>query len=165
MQRRCKFQQALHRVTLKVETCSGTLKLTSKFVVPVSVSCSVTRPSEVSLSGVVRWNSWFYRQCNGCDRCKNRQQFYYFTLYLPCNESSKRFHETDHVARCRNACWNLFRSAIAHKFLLNVKPLLHVETLRWNLCTAQRPLKLVSQGRFAGPFRRAVSHKFYLSFT
>ena len=27
-----KFQQALHRVTLKVETCSAMLKLVSKFV-------------------------------------------------------------------------------------------------------------------------------------
>ena len=48
-----KFQQALHRVTLKVETCSGTLKLTSKFVVPVSDGRGVTRPSEATLSGVV----------------------------------------------------------------------------------------------------------------
>ena len=31
-----KFQQALHRGKLMVETCSGTLKLVSKFVVPVS---------------------------------------------------------------------------------------------------------------------------------
>ena len=41
--------------TLKVETCSGTLTLVSKFVVPVSVWRSVTRPSETTLRGVVRY--------------------------------------------------------------------------------------------------------------
>ena len=48
-----KFQQALHSVTLRVETCSRTLKLVSKFVVPVSDWCSVTRPREITPSGVV----------------------------------------------------------------------------------------------------------------
>ena len=49
-----KFQQALHPVTLKVKTCSGTLKLVSKFVVQVSDWRSVTRPSETTQNGVVR---------------------------------------------------------------------------------------------------------------
>ena len=43
--------------TLKVETCSGTLSLVSKFVVPVPVWRSVTRPSETTLPGVVRYVS------------------------------------------------------------------------------------------------------------
>ena len=31
----------------------------------------------------------------------------------------KKFHETDHVTRC-NACLNMFRNAVAHKFQLKV---------------------------------------------
>ena len=102
--------------TLKVETCSGTLTLVSKFVVPVSVWRCVSRPRETTLRDVVRYR--FYHQCNGCYRCRNRQRFY-FTWYLPYNGSSKKFHETDHITRC-NTCWNLFRSAIARQFHLKV---------------------------------------------
>ena len=112
------FKRLFFRVicTLRVETCSGTLKLVSKLVHPVSVWRSVTRPSKTTLRGVVLY--WFYHQCNGCYRCRNRQRFY-FTWYLPHNGSSKKFHETDHITRC-NACWNLFRSAIARQFHLKV---------------------------------------------
>ena len=35
------------------------------------------------------------------------------------HQSSKKFHETDHVTRC-NDCWNLFRIVVAHKFQLKV---------------------------------------------
>ena len=47
-------------------------------------------------------------------RCRSIKRFY-FSWNLSRNGSSKTFHETDHVTRC-NACWNLFRSAVAHKF-------------------------------------------------
>ena len=49
-------------------------------------------------------------------RCRSRKRFY-FSWNLSRNGSPKTFRETDHVTRC-NACWNLFRSAVAHKFQL-----------------------------------------------
>ena len=56
----------------------------------------------------------FLSSLRTCDRCRGRKRFY-FSWNLSRNESLKKFQETDHVTRC-NACWNLFRSAVAHKF-------------------------------------------------
>ena len=95
----------------KLETCSGTLKLVSKLVHPVSVWRSVTRPSKTTLRGVVLY--WFYHQCNGCYRCRNRQRFY-FTWYLPHNRSSRKFHETDHITRCNATPAETFFAAPLH---------------------------------------------------
>ena len=75
-----------------------------------------TRP--VSRSGVTRWNSFFFATATVASRCRSRKWFY-FSWNLSRNGSSKKFHETDHVT-WRNACWNLFRSAVAHKFQLKV---------------------------------------------
>ena len=40
-------------------------------------------------------------------------------MKLVSQRKFKKFHKTDHVTWC-NACWNLFRSAVAHKFQLKV---------------------------------------------
>ena len=75
-----------------------------------------TRP--VSRRGVTRWNSCFFATATVASHCRSRKRFY-FSWNLSRNGSSKKFHETDHVTRC-HVCWNLFRSAVAHKFQLKV---------------------------------------------
>ena len=81
-------------------------------------TCVQRRTRPVSRSGVTRWNSCFFTTATVASRCRSRKRFY-FSWNLSRNGSSKKFHETDHVTRC-NACWNLFRSAVAHKFQLKV---------------------------------------------
>ena len=73
---------------------------------------------QVSPGGVTRWISCFYRHWDCCECCRSRKRFY-SSWNLSRNESSKKFHETDHVTWC-NACWNLFRIVVAHKFQLKV---------------------------------------------
>ena len=73
---------------------------------------------QVSPSGVTRWNSCFYHHWDCCECCWSRKPFY-FSWNLSRNESSKTFHETDHVTWC-NACWNLFGIVVPHKFQLKV---------------------------------------------
>ena len=92
------------------------LVLVSDWLTQRSVTRPRTRP--VSRSNVTRWNSCFFTTATVASRCRSRKRFY-FSWNLSPNGSSKKFHEIDHVTRCI-ACWNLFRSAAAHKFQLKV---------------------------------------------
>ena len=81
-------------------------------------TCVQRRTRPVSRSGVTRWNSCFLTTATVASRCRSRKRLY-FSWNLSRNGNSQKFHETDHVTRC-NACGNLFRSAVAHKFQLKV---------------------------------------------
>ena len=74
----------------------------------LSETCVQRRTRPVSRSVVTRWNSVVFSPL--------RPRFY-FLWNLSRNGSSKKFHETNHVTQC-NVCWNMFRSAVTHKFLL-----------------------------------------------
>ena len=92
-------------------------------LVPVSdwlMQHSVQRPNKTSFT---KWCYtvklfFFFTTATVVSRCRRRKRFY-FSWNLSCNGSSKKFHKTNHVTRC-NACWNLFRSTLAHKFQLKV---------------------------------------------